>query len=214
MIAIAIATTLARGARADTPPMFADPDMPPPRRIVEKGESPRELRLPRDGLDWGMRGNIGPATRLGIGKEIGKTAFAFDVIVGATLPLKRGGRWGLLGETGYSFVGFSEHLATFGVGPMMRGLGPSSPFDSYSAPRDAPDERPDGLRGIFSFALVPRFVGGIADGERALGMRTSVVAGLWLWALEISHQYLSTDTRNIHQLAFAFSFWPYSGNLR
>lgn len=214
LLVVTVTVTFVANAHAEPPALYVEPDMPPAKRIAEHGESPRELRLPRDGLDWGIRGNVGPTARLGIGKEIGKTAFALDVLLGATLPLRRGGRYALLGETGYSFVGFSEHLASFGVGPMVRGLGPSSSMSSYASERAETEERPEGLRGIFAFALVPRFVGGTADGERTLGMRTSVVAGLWLWAVEISHQYLSTDTRDIHQLAFAFSFWPYSGGLR
>lgn len=198
--------------------MFAEPEMPPPKKIAEQGESPKELRLPRDGLDWGVRLNVGPTARLGIGREIGKTAFALDVLLGATLPLRRGGRWAVFGETGYSFVGFSEHLASFGMGPMIRGLGPTM-ASSYASARGGDGERalaelPDGMRGTFSFALVPRIVGGFADGERAVGARTSVVAGLWLWAVEISHQYLTTDTRDIHQIGFAFSFWPYARGYR
>lgn len=157
-----------------------------PRVVREEGVAPRyHLLSPRLAL---------PMIRLGIGAQFREeraelpdtTAFAVDVYGGLIVRAGRGARWGAVAEGGYAFVGFSQHLASFGIGAVY-GLATRADRDGVS--------RSAGVR----VALIPHAIVGTSYDRLAVGARTSVLLGYGLYAIEFAHQVLVTDGQDSHE---------------
>jgi hypothetical protein len=170
-----------------------DPIAPEPRVITEQGPSPLHYRKsPRIVLPT-FRSGFGMQVRIPTGDLTAKVAFTLDAYVGATIRFGRGARTGLLTEVGYSYVGFSEHLGSAGIG-ILYGLGrpPAPPGES----------QPMGGR---RFAIVPHALVGKAYGGLAVGARTSVIFGYWIYGFELAHQVLVVGPRQIHEVHTTFT---------
>lgn len=157
-----------------------------PRVVREEGVAPRHYLLsPRLLL---------PMIRFGIGAQFREerpalpdtTAFALDVYAGLIVRAGRGARWGAITEAGYGFVGFSQHLASVGLGAVY-GL-------AARADRDGVTRRA-GLR----VALIPHALVGTSYEQLAVGARTSVLVGYGLYAIELAHQVLVTGGQGSHE---------------
>ncbi len=172
---------------------IADPIAPEPRVITEQGPSPVHYRhSPRIVLPT-MRIGPGLHVRIPTGNITAKVAFALDLYGGVTIRFGRGASTGMLAEAGYSYVGFSEHLASLGIG-VLHGLG---------RPPAPPDEsRPLGRRRI---GFVPHMLVGWAYGGPAFGARTSLILGYRIYGVEFAHQVLFVGPRQIHEIHLAFT---------
>jgi hypothetical protein len=198
----ALATLLAVSpsmARAEGELTLPEPVMPAPVVVEERGESPVYYRNKDD--RWGGSGRLtlGAATRLPVGGATAQTAFRLDVLVGAGLALRRQGLLTILGEGGYSFVGFSENYITAGLGPFLR-----SKDEVWVNKRDT--------RSFWDKAwlgLVPRGLFGSNDGELAWGVRTVLMVGSENAGLELAHQYVKTPTRAVQEVQVAFVWYPF-----
>jgi hypothetical protein len=179
-----------------------EPAMPAPREIAERGESPVYYRLPNDTFLPSFRAAIGSASRLALNGESAKTAFGFDLLLGAAVAPARGSRFTLLGEGGYSFVVLFVYFASLGVGPLVRENGTSPELD-----------HPFGES--LTLGLVPHVLLGSANGDFARGLRTSFVFGWLAYTFEIAHQYVETDLRHVHEIHLAFTpFFAYPSHER
>jgi hypothetical protein len=190
----ALAASMPAAARADGKLALPEPAMPAPREVVEQGESPVYYRSPDDTLLPSARLNLGTATRLAEVGETPKTAFRLDLLAGAAFAPARGSRFAVLGELGYSYVGFSEHYFTAGLGPLLRLKGPV-----FGDDRSFGDQ--------VWLGVVPRGLVGSADGALAVGLRTAVLLGWEGWGVELGHQYVTTDTRRVQELDIAFTMY-------
>ncbi|MCK6587788.1 MAG: hypothetical protein HUU21_13735 [Polyangiaceae bacterium] len=194
-IALAAALTalsISAGVKAQPSPELRLPQAtaPAPRVIPEQGESPLHYRLsPRIVLPL-VRIGAGYHGRLPINGFEGGSAFSFDLHGGAVFRFGRGARAGLLTEAGYSYVTFSEHLASLGIG-VVYGLGTAA----SSRDLDIPSER-----SSFKIALVPHAIAGHAYEGGAVGARTSVIVGYSFYALELSHQFLRAEPGQAHEI--------------
>jgi hypothetical protein len=168
--------------------------MPAPREVKETGESPVYYRLPDDTVLGSARLDLGTATRLSAGGETPKTAFALDTLVGAAFSPARASRFAVLGELGYSYVGFAEHFFTAGLGPMLRLKGPI-----YGDDRALSDQ--------LWFGVVPRGLVGSADGDLAVGLRTAAFLGWEGWGLEVAHQFITRGTGSEQEIHVAFTMY-------
>jgi hypothetical protein len=157
-----------------------------PRVVREEGIAPRYYLLsPRLFL---------PMARIGIGAQFREeratlpdtTAFAADAYLGLIVRAERGARWGAITEAGYGFVGFSQHLASVGLGAVY---GLAARADRDGVPRSA------GVR----VALIPHVLVGTSYDELAVGARTSVLVGYGLYAIEFAHQVLVTGGQGSHE---------------
>jgi hypothetical protein len=167
---------------------IAEPIAPEPRVISEQGSSPLYYRQsPRIVLPT-IRIGPGLQIRIPTGKVTAKAAFTLDLYGGATIRFGRGASTGMLLEAGYSYVGFSEHLASLGIG-VLHGIGP------LPVVRDEP--KPLGRARI---GLVPHVLAGYAYGGPALGVRTSLILGYWIYGVELAHQMLFVGERQIHEI--------------
>jgi hypothetical protein len=99
----------------------------------------------------------------------------------------------MLAEAGYSYVGFSEHLASLGIG-VLHGIG---------RPPAPPGESPP--LGRMRIGFVPHALLGQAYGGVAVGARTSMLLGYWVYGLELAHQVLFVDTRQVHEIHLSFT---------
>lgn len=185
----ALLTSAGAGAQPSPELGLPPPIAPEPRVIQEQGESPVHYRRsPRIVLPI-MRIGAGYHGRLPVGGFEGGSAFSFDLYGGAVTRFGRGARIGLLTEIGYSYVTFSEHLASLGIG-VLYGIGPKS------APAPGVPSDNAGLR----VALVPHAIAGYAYGSGVVGARTSVIVGYWFYALELSHQILRGEAGQTHEI--------------
>jgi hypothetical protein len=172
--------------------------MPVPAVIEEQGPSPLYYRNPDDRWNGAGRLTLGTATRLPLGGATAQTAFRLDVLVGAGLAFRRQGLLSILGEAGYSFVGFSENYVTCGLGPFLR-----SKHEDWVEGADR--------RSFWDKAwlgLVPRALLGSNDGELAVGVRTVLMLGSENAGLELAHQYVNTPTRTVQEVQVAFVWYP------
>lgn len=172
---------------------ISDPIAPEPRVITEQGPSPLHYRLSPHIVLPTLRISPGFHVRIPTGNITAKAAFALDFYGGATIRFGRGATTGMLAEAGYSYVGFSEHLASLGIG-VLYGLGrpPAPPNES----------RPLGRRRI---GFVPHAVLGYAYGGAAIGARTSLLLGYWIYGVEVAHQVLFAGPRQIHEIHLTFT---------
>jgi hypothetical protein len=131
-IALAAALTalsIAPRAEAQAELRLPQPTAPEPRVIQEHGESPIHYRQsPRIVLPT-LRLGLGYHGRLPVGGFEGGSAFSFDLYGGAAIRFGRAARTGLYTELGYSYVTFSEHLVSLGLGA-LHGIGPAPDVDS------------------------------------------------------------------------------------
>jgi hypothetical protein len=154
---------------------------PTPRVIVEDGSVISYYRRsPHVTLPW---------VRIGVGFQLRDAtpslAFTADVHGGVARRFERDSPWALIGELGGSYVGFSEYLASVGVG-VLYGL-------------TSPSEEHLGSLPHVRIALIPHILAGEADGRVATGLRTSVLVGVWLYAIELAHQVLWVDGTSPHE---------------
>lgn len=170
------------------PPVTA----PEPRIIVEQGESPLHYRrspkifIPTIRLGLGLQGRI--ATE----NITAKVAFALDVHFGGAFRFGRGASTGLLTEVGYSYIGFSEHLASLGLG-ILHGIGP--------VPRSSEGSR---SLGRPRFGIVPHAILGSAYGGFGIGARSSLILGYWVYGVEFAHQVLFVGPQTFHEIHIVF----------
>ncbi|UQA55424.1 hypothetical protein [Polyangium aurulentum] len=173
-----------------------EPTTTPRRVIEEQGPSPLYYRRsPRYVLPI-LRSAIGAQGRIATGDLEGKFAFTFDVDVGMAVRFTRGARVGAMLEGGYSYVGFSEHLANLGLGLIVWGLG--SPILERYGQVDPP--------GPVKIALVPHALLGSAYGGTAYGARTSLMAIYWVAGFELAHQILVIGQRQVHEIHTVLTF--------
>jgi hypothetical protein len=192
LIAAALLITFTHPARGQGALRFPEPAAPAPRVVEERGPSPMYYRLPPDTLLGSFRIGLGANSRLAIGGEEAGWAFAFDALAGAVVRPSRASRLGLWAEGGYHYVGFSEHLASLGVGPILHRIGSGSDYRPHEP-------------GRVTLALLPRGLAGSLRGEAAAGVRTGLLAGYWFYALEIAHQVLIAGPRRVHEVHLVFT---------
>ena len=173
-----------------------EPTLTPRRVIEEQGPSPLHYRRSPRYVFPMIRTGIGAQGRLPTGDLEGKVAFTFDVDVGVAVRFGRGARVGMMVEGGYSYVGFSEHLANAGLGLIVWGLG--SPIAAQYGQADPP--------GPVKIALVPHALVGSAYGGTAYGARTSLIAIYWVAGFELAHQILVIGERQVHEIHTVFTF--------
>jgi hypothetical protein len=190
---VVFATLVAAAPAAAQELQIADPIAPEPRVIAEQGPSPLHYRQSARIVMPTLRIGLGLHVRLPTGNITAKAAFALDVYLGTTIRFGRGAPTGMLAEAGYSYVGFSEHLASLGIG-VLYGLGrpPAPPGES----------QPLGRR---RFGVVPHALVGWAYGGPAFGARTSVILGYWIYGVELAHQVLFAGARQIHEIHLTFT---------
>lgn len=154
------------------PPPLPEPATLPRRIVYEAG--PRKRHRTRSGelqpIRAGGRLGFGVAGRLA-GPLPVKAAFVLDALAVVRMPVTRG-RWalGLLPEFGYSLLASTHHTrGNFLTAGMGLGV----------------------ISGPATFGVIPRVVAGALDRQRAVGVRTSLIAegskdgG---FSLEFSHQ--------------------------
>jgi hypothetical protein len=173
---------------------IAEPVAPKPSIISEQGPSPLYYRQSPRIVSPTIRISPGLHVRIPAYNVTAKAAFALDIYAGATIRFGRGASTGILAEGGYSYVGFSEHLASLGLG-VLHGIG-----HSPKTPRGA--SQPLGRRRI---GFVPHALAGYAYGAPAIGARTSLLLGYWVYGAELAHQVLFVGTRQIHEIHLAFT---------
>jgi len=164
--------------------------VPEPRVITEQAPSPLHYRKSPHIFVPTFRTGLGIQGRIATENITAKVAFALDVYVGGTFRFGRGARTGLLTEVGYSYVGFSEHLASLGIG-ILHGIGPlrSSSKGSGSPPLGRP-----------RFGIVPHAVLGAAYGKFGVGARSSLILGYWIYGIEFAHQVLFVGPQTFHEI--------------
>lgn len=168
-----------------------------PRRVIEEqGESPLYYRRSPRYVFPMFRTAVGVQGRLPIGDVEGGIAFTVGVEAGVAVRFHRSARFGAMFEGGYTYVGFSEHLADAGLGLILWGLG-SPIFERYGQV-DPP--------GPVKIALVPHAVAGRAYGGAAYGARTSLMAFYWIAGFELAHQVLLLPERQVHEIHAVFTF--------
>lgn len=177
---------------ASTDPSPAPPqriDLPEPRPVprVTLTEEPRRpyYGLPKPRFVPGFRIAVGLGARLA-GQRSDRAHFALDALLYARAALHRGrNQAALVPALGYSLGAGKvtrEHLFLAGLG-----LGVLGKDDA-------------------SLAVVPAVVVGVAERQRALGVRTSLVldTGPLGIVLEVAHQYLHLPTGHRHELRLMF----------
>ena len=185
MIALG-STWLALGlASASAPLLAVEPHAPPPRRIEEQGESPYYYRRPKDTLGWGYRVGLGSRIALSSTAPRPRGRFTLDLLPELDVGLSRGSMAGVFIQGGYSFAREGLHLFVLGAGPAARGFGPSLGL---------------GSRGQMTAALVGHGLVGTFQGERAGGVRTSVLFHVLAVGIEVGHQYLVAGSFRGHEL--------------
>ncbi len=156
------------------------PPLPAPRVVTELRPSPLYYRLsPRVVLPL-FRGAFGAQFRRAPDEASGSVAFTLDVTGGVVIRADRASPYGLLAEAGYSYAGFSQHLASLGVGAMV-GLGAVADREGHA--------RAAGFR----VAVAARALAGTSYGRAAVGLRSGVIVGGGFYAVELSHQVLFVD---------------------
>lgn len=168
------------------------PEAPEPRVISEQGPSPLHYRKSPHIVLPTFRTGFGVQLRLPTNGVTGKAAFTADVYVGSTFRFGRDAPTGLITEIGYSYVGFSEHLVSAGLG-ILHGLGrpPAPPGETQSL-------------GRMRLGVIPHGFIGYAYGGFAYGARTSIALGYWIYGLELAHQLMFVGPRQIHEIHLVF----------
>lgn len=186
--AIVAAVIAAAGTRASASSFdLIEPVWSAVREIEERGPSPHYYRLPPDTIGYLSRTTLGTHTRLSGDTE---TDFALDLLTGASIRFGRDSALGLWIEGGYAYVKGREHLAVLGVGVARRAPGIASSV----------------------IAVIPHLVAGTIEGERCLGVRTSLVlAPAGMVALEVAHQVGFVGGARVHELHVGISFPFVSG---
>lgn len=185
VMACAAAIALCAASPAAAQSMLPEPTAPAPRVVVEDGVAPTYYRRsPHVALLW-LRGALGAQLRA----AEHPVAFSFDLHAGVALRLGREARVALVGEAGGGYTGFSEWLASAGVGVLY---GVASP-------------REEGIPWRWRLALIPHVVAGAVDGRDAVGARTSVIVGFGVYALEFAHQVTWVDGEPVHEGRIAFT---------
>jgi len=169
-----------------------DPVVPEPKVITEQGPSPVYYRKSPHLVLPTFRTMFGVQIRVPTGNVTGKAAFTLDAYFGGAIRFGRGSPTGLLTELGYSYIGFSEHLASGGIG-ILHGLG--------RPPAKSGELQPLGRRRI---GLIPHALVGWAHGDLAYGSRTSLLMGYWVYGVELAHQVLFVGPRQIHEIHLTF----------
>lgn len=127
-------------------------------------------------------------------------AFTIDVMGGAVVRFGRASRHGLLAEVGYSWAGFSQHLAAFGLG-VVTGLGAASDFEGRA-------RQPKLRVGIIAHTLA-----GSSYGRWAAGARTGALLGYSSYAISIAHQALDVGGRLEHEVHLVITAFSLLGEL-
>ncbi|MFO0645233.1 MAG: hypothetical protein U0326_03270 [Polyangiales bacterium] len=175
-VAALLAWSPAAFAQEQLPP----PPLPAPRVVTERGPSPNYYRLsPRVVLPL-VRAGFGAQFRSAPDEASGSVAFTLDVMGGVVLRADRASPYGVLAEAGYSFAGFSQHLAALGLGAVV-GLGAMSDREGRA--------RPAGFR----VAVAEHVLAGASYGVTAVGLRSGVIVASASYAVELSHQVLFVD---------------------
>lgn len=171
------------------PPPLPEPAGLPRRIVYETG---RRKRVHRGG---GERQPIRVGGRLAfgaLGRVAGplpvRAAFALDVLAVARMPLTRGRvAFGLLPEFGYSLLaGAHKTHGNFLTAGMGLGV----------------------IAGPAAFGIIPRVVTGALDRERAIGVRTGLIAEASKdggFSLEVAHEALWMPRGVIHALRVVLS---------
>jgi hypothetical protein len=201
LFALLLTLTLRPSRAAAQELVLPEPTVAPRRVIEEQGESPLYYRRSPRYVFPTFRTAIGAQGRLPIGEAPGGVAFTVDVEVGVAVRFHRSARFGAMFEGGYSYVGFSEHLANAGLGFILWGLG-SPVFERYGQ-EDPP--------GPVKIALVPHAIAGRAYGFTAYGARTSLMAFYWIAGFELAHQILLLPTRQVHEIHTTFTLLSFLG---
>jgi hypothetical protein len=196
LLAALISLTLWPARAAAQELVLPEPTAAPRRVIEEHGQSPLYYRQSPRYVFPMFRTGIGAQGRLPIGDVEGGVAFTADVEVGLAVRFHRSARFGAMFEGGYSYVGFSEHLANAGLGLILWGLG--SPILTRYGQVDPP--------GPVKIALVPHALAGRAYGHAAYGARTSLMAFYWLAGFELAHQVLQLPERQVHEIHTVSTF--------
>lgn len=187
-VPVVFAMLLAATPAAAQELQIAEPISPEPRVISEQGPSPLHYRLSPHIVLPLIRIGPGLAVRIPTDNNTAKAAFALDLYGGAAIRFGRGASTGILAEAGYSYVGFSEHFFSTGIG-LLYGIGrlPPPPGEKESL----------GRRRI---GLVPHALVGYAYGGTAIGARTSLLLGYSIYGVELAHQVLFVGPRQIHEI--------------
>lgn len=197
--AIVAALLTLPGVAAGQVLQLPEPTAPTPRVVEEKSPPEPYYRLPKPSPMVALRFGLGTQVRVPEGGEqAAKAAFALDVLVGAAFRFSRGSRLGAWIEGGYSYVSFSEHLVSLGIGPMLYKIGPSSSDDGRGP-------------GNITVALLPRGLLGSVEGGFALGERTSFIFAYHGFGLDLAHQYTLVGDRQIHEIHVAITSLGFFG---
>lgn len=171
------------------PPPLPEPAGLPRRVVHETGPRRRSAstRGARQPIRVGTRLGFGAAGRLA-GPLPARAGFALDVLAVARMPLSRGRiAIGLLPEFGYSLLAGAHHTrGNFFTAGMGLGV----------------------ISGPAAFGVIPRVVTGALDRERAIGVRTGLIAEASKdggFSLEIAHEALWVPKGVIHDLRVVLS---------
>ena len=177
--------------RVVPPPPLPEPAGLPRVAYTEAELVPRRHRRDRGVFrQWSRTGGrlgFGAAGRLA-GPLPTRAAFSLDALAVARVPLTRGHvAFGMFPELGYSLLAGAQHTrGHFFTGGVGLGL----------------------IKVPYAVAIIPRAVAGALDRERAVGVRTSLLAegsrdgG---FSLEISHEALFVPRDVIHQVRVMLS---------
>lgn len=171
------------------PPPLPEPALLPRRAVYETGRRKRVHRNDHDRQPIRVGGRIafGALGRLG-GPLPVRAAFALDVLAAARIPVSRGRvAFGLLPEFGYSLLaGAHKTHGNFFTAGMGLGV----------------------IAGPAAIGVVPRVVTGALERERAIGVRTGLIAEVSKdggFSLEAAHEALWVPRGVIHGFRLVLS---------
>lgn len=185
-------------APAEGPGEAQGPAVPPPRTIEEQGPSPYHYRKPPEPPGAAFRLGFGGSFAASRGLPPPRTRFTLDVLLGLDVGLARGSKAGVLIEGGYSYAYGGQHFFVLGAGPTVRHFGPTLGL---------------GRRGQLVAGLLAHGLFGKVAGQRAGGVRTSVVFHALAWMIEVGHQYVAVGEQSGHEvrLTLGVSFFELGG---
>lgn len=197
LIATVVAVLLLAAVEAEAQRLrLPEPVAPEPEIVAEVGESPVYYRLEDDVLRANARTALGTTWRSDEGNGLSGWGFSLDLTLGAEIGFGRGSRLGVLLEGGYGYINEDEHLFLAGAGLFLRRFGPAV-FD------DEEELRP---QGDLYIVLIPHAVVGRSANQLAVGLRTSLVFGFWMYCLVLSHQWLRREGEDVHEVQIAAGF--------
>ena len=170
------------------PPPLPEPAGLPRTVIRERGRAPHYYRdHERQPARFGGRLGFGVAGRLA-GPLPVRAGFALDVLAVGRVSVSRGElAFGLFPELGYSLFAGAQHTrGHYFTGGLGLGV----------------------LAGPLGVAVIPRLVAGSLDRERALGVRTGLLAEMSKdggFSLEVAHQALFMPRGVVHELRVTLS---------